>query len=173
MYIYVRLGWSYIALMPVKQSWRIWVHKSHPGHYPVYPPTPPWSYKSQYHEWTTHFTFIPCQLAAAHSWDKAISNSDLETWRLRSWVWSYGRPSILLVRILCISHQSDQQPRYSYFEIWPWKFQGQGHEWGQRSRSHRIPSIQPMNFLFHINRTNHSWDMAKRMFDLEKHLRNY
>ena len=48
-----------------------------------------------------------------------------------------------------MSHQSDHQLlRYSYFEIWPWNIQGQSHEWGQRSRSHNIPSIQPMHFLF-------------------------
>ena len=62
---------------------------------------------------------------------------------------SYIQPSILLIRFLFISHQSDQQfLRCSYFEIWPWNIQGQGHEWGQRSRSHIIPSIQPMHFLF-------------------------
>ena len=83
---------------------------------------------------------------------------------------SYSWPSILLTRFLLISHQSDQQSlRYSYFEIWPWNIQGQGHEWGQRLRSHIIPSIQLMHFFFiHINRTNHSWDMAKIVFDLER-----
>ena len=60
---------------------------------------------------------------------------------------SHSRPSILLIRFLFISHQSDQQfLRYSYFEIWPWNIHGPGHEWGQRS--HIIPSIQPMYFLF-------------------------
>ena len=62
---------------------------------------------------------------------------------------SYSHPSILLIRFLSISHQSDQQfLRHSYFEIWPWNIQGQGHEWDQRSRSHIVPSIQPMHFLF-------------------------
>ena len=27
-------------------------------------------------------------------------------------------------------------------------------------------------FSFHINRTTHSWDMAKIVFDLEKHIQN-
>ena len=46
---------------------------------------------------------------------------------------SYSQPSILLTRFLFISHQPDQQfLRYSYFEIWPWNIQGQGHEWGKK-----------------------------------------
>ena len=36
----------------------------------------------------------------------------------------------------------------SYFKIWPWNIQGQGHEWGQRSRSNIVPSIRLMHFLF-------------------------
>ena len=53
-----------------------------------------------------------------------------------------------------------------FFEIWSWNIQGQGHEWGQWSRSHTIHSIQSMHLLsFHINRTNHSWDMSKIVFD--------
>ena len=90
---------------------------------------------------------------SSHSWDKAISNSDVETPRSRSWGGqrsrSYSQPSILLICFLFISHQSDQQfLRYSYFEIRPWNIQGQSHEWGQRTRSHIIPSIQPMHYLF-------------------------
>ena len=43
---------------------------------------------------------------------------------------SYIQPSILLICFLFVSHQSDQQfRRYSNFKIWPWKIQGQGHEW--------------------------------------------
>ena len=72
-----------------------------------------------------------------HSWDKAISDSDLETPRSRSWVWSkaksYNQPCILLISFPFISHQSDQQfLRYSYFEIWSWNIQGQCHEWGSK-----------------------------------------
>ena len=89
----------------------------------------------------------------SHSWVKAISDSDLETPRSGSSVWSkarsYSRSSILLIHFIFTSHQSHQQfLRYSYFEIWPWNIHGQGHEWGQRSRPHIIPSIQPMHFLF-------------------------
>ena len=38
---------------------------------------------------------------------------------------------------------------------------GQGHTIGP-------VSYKLTSFLFHINRTNHSWDMAKIVFDLEK-----
>ena len=38
--------------------------------------------------WLTFPSFHVNQ--ASHSWDNAISNSDLETWRSRSWVWSKG-----------------------------------------------------------------------------------
>ena len=104
--------------------------------------------------WLTSFSFHVNR--PSHSWDKAISDSDLETPRSRSWVWSkvkviYSEPRILLIRFLFIWYQSDQlflRYSYMYFEIWPWNIQGQGHEWGQRSRSHIIPSIQSMHFLF-------------------------
>ena len=39
--------------------------------------------------WLTAFSFIANRLP--HSWDKAISDCDLETPRLRSWVWSMGK----------------------------------------------------------------------------------
>ena len=83
---------------------------------------------------------------------------------------SYSRPDILLILFLFISHQSDQQfLRYSYFEIWPRNNQvnvisqvkGQGHI------SYPV-SNRCTSFLFHINRTTHSWGMAKIVFDLEK-----
>ena len=101
--------------------------------------------------WLTPFSFHVNR--PPHFCDKAITDTDLEAPRSRSWVWSgarsYSPPSIILTHFLFISHQSDQQfLRYSYFEIWPWNIQGQGHEWGQRSRSYIIPSIQPMHFLF-------------------------
>ena len=58
---------------------------SHPSHYPVHPPTPAWSMNG----WLTSFSFIVNW--PPHSWDKAISDSDLETPRSRSWVWSKGK----------------------------------------------------------------------------------
>ena len=115
--------------------------------------------------WLTSFSFYVNW--SPHSWDIAISDSDLATPRSRSWVWS--RDNVILstqchINSLPFHFTSDQQfLRYSNIEIWPWNIQGQGHEWGQRSRSHIIPIMEPMHFLsFHINRTNHSWDMAKK-----------
>ena len=108
--------------------------------------------------WLPSFSFNVNRLS--HSWDKAIS--DLETQRSRSRVGRRARSSILLIRFHFISHQSDQQfLRYSYFEILPWNIQGQGHI--SYPASNRC-----ISFSFHINRTNHSWDMTKIVFDLEK-----
>ena len=100
--------------------------------------------------WLASFLFIVNRLP--HSWDKAISDSDLETPRSRSWVWSKGKV-IQLAQYHINSlpfHLTSIRPTIlqSYFEIWPWNIQGQGHEGGQRSRSHIVPSIQPMHFLF-------------------------
>ena len=86
----------------------------------------------------------------SHSWDKDISDSDLETLRSMSWVWSKGKvikwaqypinschfyftsirptiPEIQLFRNLTLKHPS--------------------HEWVQWSKSHNILSIQQMHFL--------------------------
>ena len=108
----------------------------------------------------------------SHSWNKAISNFDLETSSSRSWIWSKGKTiqsAQYLIDLLLLNFTSirSQFPRCSYFEIW--KIQGQSHGWGQRSSSHIHPvSNWCTSFLFHINRTNHSWDMSYRVFDLEK-----
>ena len=53
---------------------------------------PQHGHTSQYHghEWMTRiFSFIANR--PPHSWDKTISDSDLETPRSRSWVWSKGK----------------------------------------------------------------------------------
>ena len=102
--------------------------------------------------WLTYFLFHVNR--PYHSWDKAISDFDLEisTPGSRSWVWSKGK--IIQSAQYHINsfhfHFTSIRPTIpeSYFEIWPWNIQGQGHEWGQRSRSHIVPSIQPMHFLF-------------------------
>ena len=89
----------------------------------------------------------------SNSWDQVISDFDLETTRPSSWVWS-NRMVIQWAQyhnnlLHFGSRKSDQQfLRYSYCEIWPWKIQGQGHGWGQRSRSCSSPSIQPVHFFF-------------------------
>ena len=79
-------------LTMVTQSWS-WMDDSHPFRSLSIAPLPP----------------------PSHSWDKAISDSDLETPRWRSWVWSKGKViqsaqyDINSLRI--ISYQSDQQFR--------------------------------------------------------------
>ena len=123
--------------------------------------------------WLTSFSFIVNRLP--HSWDKAISDSDLETPRSRSWVWSKGKviqsaqyhinslpfhftsitptiPEIELFRNLTLKH-----PRSRVMS----------EVKGERHILYPV-SNQCASFSFHINRTNHSWDMAKIVFDLEK-----
>ena len=63
--------------------------------------------------WLTSFSFHVNRLS--HSWDKAISDSDLK-FQLQSQghgcgqrARSYNRPSIILPHLVFISHQSDQQ----------------------------------------------------------------
>ena len=120
--------------------------------------------------WITSFSFHVNR--PPHSWDKAISDPDLETPRSRSWVWSRGKviqSSQYHINSLPIHFTSDQQfLRYSYFEIWPWNIQGQGHEVKGQGHILYPGSNRFTSYLFHINRTNHSWDMAKIVFDLEK-----
>ena len=68
-------------------------------------------------------------------------------------------------------HSRYSGTRYSgtwlYFEIWPWNIQG--HEWGQRSRSHIVPSIQPMHFLFVSHHSDQPFlRYCQNSVDLEK-----
>ena len=83
---------------------------------------------------------------------------------------SYKRPSIILTHFFFISHQSDQQfmkaisktdLETSKVKVMSEVEEGQGHILYPASN-------WCTSFLFHINRTNHSWDMAKSVFDLEK-----
>ena len=97
--------------------------------------------------------FRSLSIGCPNSWDKAISDSDLEIPRSRSWVWSKGKV-IQLAQYHINSlpfHLTSIRPtilQIELSEIWPWNIQGQGHEGGQRSRSHIVPGIQPMHFLF-------------------------
>ena len=45
-------------------------------------------------------------------------------------------------------HTCYHNPQIRLFQTLTLKLQGQGHEWGQRSRSHSSPSNQPMHLLF-------------------------
>ena len=101
--------------------------------------------------WLTSFSFHVNRLP--HSWDKAISYSDLEisTPRSRSWVWSKGKviqSAQYHINSLHFHFTPIRPtiPEKELFEIWPWNIQGQGHDWGQRS--HIVLSIQLMHFLF-------------------------
>ena len=129
--------------------------------------------------WLTSFSFHVSR--PSHSWDIAISDFDLEisTPGSRLWVWSKRKviksaqyhinslrfhftsirptiPEIELFRNLTLKH-----PRSS-----SWVVKGQGHI--LYPVSNRCPS-----FSFHINRTKHSWDMAKIVFDLENRHPNF
>ena len=118
---------------------------------------------------------------SSHSWDKAISDFDLKisTAGSRSLVWSKGKiipsaqyhinslrfhftsnrltiPEIELFRNLILKH-----PR--------------SRSWVRSKVSHILYPVSNRctSFLFHLNRTNHSWDMAKIVFDLEKNTSNF
>ena len=83
---------------------------------------------------------------------------------------SYNRPSIILTHFVFISHQSDQQfLRKSYFENWPWNIQVKVMS-EVKGKCHMLCPVSNRctSLSFHINRTNHSWDMAKIVFDLEE-----
>ena len=84
---------------------------------------------------------------------------------------SYGQPSILSIRFLFISHQSDQKFLwYNYFENLTLKHPG-SRSW-MRSKVkvtyYTQYSTYALPFRFTSNQTNHIWDMAKIVSDLEK-----
>ena len=106
--------------------------------------------------WLTSFSFNVNQLS--HSWDKGISDSDLEisTPRSRSWVWSKGK--VIQSAQYHINslpfHVTSIRPTITEIELFQWNIQSQGHEWGQRSRSHIVLSIQLMHFLFVLHQSD-------------------
>ena len=96
--------------------------------------------------WLTSFLFHVIN-QPPHSWDKAISNSDLETPRSRSWVWAKGKV------IQSAQYHIDSLP-FHFTSIRPTipeieLFQNLTLKYSRsRSMSHIVPSIQPMYFLF-------------------------
>ena len=110
-----------------------------------------------------------------HSWYKAISDSDLETPRSRSWVWSKSK--VLQSAQYHINslpfHFTSLRPTISWdraiskFDLETSKGKVMGEVKGQCHTLYPV-SNQCTTVSFHINRTNHSWDMAKRVFDFEK-----
>ena len=102
--------------------------------------------------WLASFSFIVNRLP--HSWDKAISDSDLETPRSRSWVWSKGKV-IQLAQYHINSlpfHLTSIRPTILQIELFrklTLKIQGQGHEGGQRSGHILYPvSTNALHFRF-------------------------
>ena len=87
-----------------------------------------------------------------------FGHRELSQWLIFfSWakVWSKGKTiqsaQYLINRLsFCITIPEIQL----FWNLKPWKIKGQGHGWGQRSRSHSSPSIQPMHLLY----TSHQSD---------------
>ena len=107
-----------------------------------------------------------------HSWDKAISDSDLETPRSRSWVWSKGKviqSAQYHINSLPFNFTPIRPtiPKIELFDLETSKVKVMSEVTGKGHILYPV-SNQCTSFLFHINRTNHSWDMAKIVFDLEK-----
>ena len=123
--------------------------------------------------WLASFSFIVNRLP--HSWDKAVSDSDLETPRSRSWVWSKGKVIQLAqyhINSLSFSFDINQTNNsadraISKFDLETSKVKVMREVKGQDHILYPV-SNQCTSFSFHINRTNHSWDMAKIVFDLQK-----
>ena len=126
-----------------------------------------WSWKIDSH------SFRSSQSKKTKTKNKKNNNFDLETTRSKPWVWSqrarpYSQPIIKLTCFLFISHQSDKNSWDTAILI----FIVMGEVRGQGHIVHPVSS-QCTSLLFHINRTNHSWDISNRVFDLEWHIRNF
>ena len=107
----------------------------------------------------------------SHSSNKAIWNFDLETTRSRSWVWLKANSQpVFNWFAFFVSHQSDNNSWDTAIlkfdlEKSEVKVMGEVKSWG-----HIVHPVSNWctSFLFHIYRTNHSWNMSNRVFDLEK-----
>ena len=124
--------------------------------------------------WLTSFSFIVNR--PPHSWDKAISDSDPETPRSRSWVWSKGKVIHLAqyhINSLPFHLTNNSGDRaISKFDLETSKVKVMSEVKGQGHILYPV-SNQCTSFSFHINPTNHSWDMAKIVLTLKKHIRNF
>ena len=122
--------------------------------------------------WLTSFSFHVNR--PPHSWDIAISDSDLETPRSRSWVWSRGNVvqsaqyhiNSLPFHFTSIRPTIPEIQLFRYFTL----KHPRSRSWVKsKVRSQLYPvSNRCTSLSFHINWTNHSWDMAKIVFYLEK-----
>ena len=127
--------------------------------------------------WLTSFSFIVNR--PPHSWDKAISDSDLETPRSRSWVWSKSKviqSAQYHIKSLPFHFTSIRptilERAISKFYLETSKVKVMSEVKGQCHILYPV-SNQCTSFSFYINRTNHSWDMANIVFDLKKKIRNF
>ena len=125
--------------------------------------------------WLTCFSFHANR--PSHSWDKAISDFDLEISTLtpgsRSWVWSKGKVIQSVIQLahfilFHINHTNNSWDRaISTFDLETSKVKVMSEV---KVQGHILypASNRYTSFSFHINRTNHSWEVAKIVFDLEK-----
>ena len=125
--------------------------------------------------WRTSFAFHVNR--SSHYWDKAISDSDLDisTPGSMSWVWSKGKViqsaqyHINSLRFHFTSIRTTIPEIELFRDLETSKVRVMSEIKGQ-GLGHILYPVSNLctSFSFHINRTNHSWDMAKIVFGLEK-----
>ena len=94
-----------------------------------------------------------------HPRDRALSNLTLriqfQILHVVIQLRSHSQPSIQLIYLLFISHQSNYAfLLYSYFKFWPWK--SKVNVIGQKLRLHRSPSIQLIYLFLISHQSNHN-----------------
>ena len=95
-----------------------------------------------------------------HPWETAISTLKIK-FKVTKWA---QHP---IDHIPFVSRQSAHPfLRNSYFKIWPWKSQVQGHTVG--AISYWLTSL-----LFHVNQPTHPWETAISKFDLENQVHGH
>ena len=79
-----------------------------------------------------------------------------------------------MVTLVNIMVMNGRLTSFSFHVNGPWNIQGQSHEWGQRSRSHIIPSIQPMHSLFISHQSVQSFlRYGQNSLTFKKHIQNF
>ena len=155
---------------------------SHPGHYPVHPPTlsclP--KYHTHGHELSTHINFLPC-LSALPSLILGIFK--LWPWNCKVDVLGVAKAqghtvdpvSVRFVFFYFVSQQLDNNSwdtANSKFDLEKSKVKVTAEIKGKGYIVHPV-SNRCISFLLHVTRTIHSWYMPNREFDLEKHIWNF
>ena len=123
--------------------------------------------------WLTSFSFQVNR--PSHFWNKAISDSDLEisTPSSRSWSWVWSKGKVIQSAQFHINslrfHFTSIRPTIpiSNFDLETSKLKVMSEFKSQGNILYPV-SNRCTSFSFHINWTNHSWDMAKIVFNLEK-----